>query len=286
MCFRFGTEHIIRETLGEEGTEWIYNKIDHDKVQSQGQCIGQERNHLNQDLKVKLRKNQVDFKQSDDIVETCFKQREAEREENDGDLESKAKKAKLADVVIPDEIKAKKIDWKDKLYLAPLTTVGNLPFRRICKEFGADITCGEMAMGLPILQGHQPEWALLQRHSSEDVFGIQICGSNPNQMTRVASLVEAHVDCDFVDLNLGCPIDLVYQKGMGSGLMARKKPLEVMIRAMTQVLTRPLTVKMRTGIYMDKKIAHNLIPMVREWGADMVTLHGRSREQRYTRLVS
>ena len=66
---------------------------------------------------------------------------------------------------------------------------------------------------------------------------------------------------------------------MGSGLMVRKKPLEVMIKSMTEVMTRPLTVKIRTGIYMDKKIAHNLAPNLRNWGADLVTIHGRSREQ-------
>jgi len=100
-------------------------------------------------------------------------------------------------------------------------------------------------------------------------------------MTRVARLIESEgLDCDFVDINLGCPIDLVYKKGMGSGLMPRKKPLEVAVRAMAKVLNRPLTVKMRTGVYMDKPFAHELIPQVREWGADLVTLHGRSREQR------
>ena len=59
--------------------------------------------------------------------------------------------------------------------------------------------------------------------------------------------------------------DLVYKRGMGSGLMDRKKPLEVMIRSMTEIMSRPLTVKIRTGIYMDKRIAHNLAPNLRDW---------------------
>ena len=58
-------------------------------------------------------------------------------------------------------------------------------------------------------------------------------------MGRVAQLVEdGHIDVDFVDINLGCPIDMVYKRGMGSGLMGRKKPLEVMVKSMTQILNR------------------------------------------------
>ena len=102
----------------------------------------------------------------------------------------------------------------------------------------------------------------MQRHASEDLFGIQLCGCQPHQFGRVSQLVEdGHIDVDFVDINLGCPIDLVYKRGMGSGLMVRKKPLEVMIKSITEIMHRPLTVKIRTGIYMDKNIAHDLAPV-------------------------
>jgi tRNA-dihydrouridine synthase 3 len=282
---------------------------------------------LNKELQIELRKKEYNFKYADKIVDDNFKARQDRKEteinleetENSnvanegvikngntvkgevaGDIRNGTESKRLkvdcdlgvgSPIVDDPELPLvrKKIDWKNKLYLAPLTTVGNLPFRRVCKKFGADITCGEMAMSLQILQGHQPEWALVQRHDSEDIFGIQLCGPSPQQMGRVAQLIDdGKINCDFVDINLGCPIDLVYSRGMGSGLMARKKPLEVMVRSMSSILARnsqtPLTIKMRTGVYSDKHLAHNLAPMaVKSWGASMISIHGRSREQRYTR---
>nr|XP_013817183.1 PREDICTED: tRNA-dihydrouridine(47) synthase [NAD(P)(+)]-like [Apteryx mantelli mantelli] len=179
----------------------------------------------------------------------------------------------------------KKLEIQGKLYLAPLTTCGNLPFRRICKRFGADVTCGEMAVCTNLLQGQSSEWALLKRHHTEDIFGVQLEGAFPDTMTKCAELLNKTIEVDFVDINVGCPIDLIYKKGGGCALMTRSNKFEQIVRGMNLVLDVPLTVKIRTGVQEKINVAHKIIPKIREWGASMVTLHGRSREQRYTKVA-
>lgn len=189
------------------------------------------------------------------------------------------------DVVRLRPCEKKRLDISGKLYLAPLTTCGNLPFRRICKRFGADVTCGEMAMCTNLLQGQMSEWALLKRHPCEDIFGVQLEGAFPDTMTKCAELLNRTIDVDFVDINVGCPIDLVYKKGGGCALMNRSAKFQQIVRGMNEVLDVPLTVKMRVGVQERVSLAHRLLPELRDWGVALVTLHGRSREQRYTRLA-
>ncbi|KAH8305536.1 hypothetical protein KR018_008910, partial [Drosophila ironensis] len=254
-------------------------------------------NGISSELQVRLRKHDYDFKRSKELIKQAEKLRDERKERLQAEKtkpeesENGAAVAEQPTGCAVDDSPAGRdadrkpaVDFREKLVLSPLTTVGNLPFRRICKEFGADITCGEMACALPLVKGLGQEWALTKRHQSEDVFGVQLCGNNPNIISQAAQLVEETAQVDYIDLNIGCPIDLIYQQGGGSALMRRTNILELTVRSCSALSERlPFTVKMRTGIYADKSVAHELLPLVEEWGAAAVTLHGRSREQRYTK---
>ncbi|TKY75450.1 tRNA-dihydrouridine(47) synthase of NAD(P)(+) [Spatholobus suberectus] len=125
-----------------------------------------------------------------------------------------------------------------------------------------------MAMCTNLLQGQASEWALLRRHSSEDLFGVQICGAYPDTVARTVELIEQECTIDFIDINMGCPIDIVVNKGAGSAL-----------------LTKPMRMKVRTAYFEGKNRIDSLIADIGSWGASAVTIHGRSRQQRYIKLA-
>jgi tRNA-dihydrouridine synthase 3 len=202
--------------------------------------------------------------------------------------------------------------------LAPLTTQGNLPFRRLCVELGAQFTYSEMALSLPLIQGSKSEWALMKAHawetmppavnprqdiiksydSSRDLkFGAQIAASKPWQALKATEALTAlcpHLRV--IDLNCGCPIDLVYRDGAGSALLDHPSRLEKILRGMNAVSEEiPITVKIRMGTKDGSPTALKLVERLLLGGVEAreigqgppgvgaITLHGRSRQQRYSR---
>ncbi len=202
--------------------------------------------------------------------------------------------------------------------LAPLTTQGNLPFRRLCVGLGAQVTYSEMAMSVPLIQGQKSEWALMRAHESEALppayhpsssvvkdydnakdfkFGAQIAANKPWQAlkaTEILSQLCPHLRV--LDLNCGCPIDLIYKAGAGSALLDSQGKLEKIVRGMNAVSGEiPITVKIRMGTKDSKPNALKLLDRLAYGGeearskgngpsgAAAITLHGRSRQQRYTK---
>ncbi|XP_014256846.1 tRNA-dihydrouridine(47) synthase [NAD(P)(+)]-like isoform X2 [Cimex lectularius] len=270
---RFGSSHLTEDGIN------IKDEILYQKSQDDGSW--KTLNSMSNDLKMVLRKKKYDFSKSASVVKEVDRilgrgQGMDANGENLGPVDD-------TDVIKLRPEEKKQIDWRDKLYLSPLTTLGNLPFRRICKEYGADVTCGEMALASELLQGSPQEWALVKRHPSEDLFGVQIAGTNMPILTRCAQLVDENAKVDFVDINMGCPIDLIYRQGGGSAMLRSRSQVRSVVNGVSRVLSVPLTVKVRTGVTAKNFVSHKYMADMRQAGVSLVTVHGRSREQRFVR---
>jgi len=200
------------------------------------------------------------------------------------ELRNAAAAAAAADTARVRPCEKRRLQWRGELYLAPLTTTGNLPFRRLCAGFGSDIHCGEMGLAESFVGSSASEWSLVRRWEGERTFGTQVCGAKPDFLVPAAEVLAREVGAglDFVDVNCGCPIDLVYNKGAGSALLDHANKLGRIVRGMNAALGEiPLTIKLRTGTTA-KQTTHKIFARAQtEWGVGAMTLHGRSRKQRY-----
>jgi tRNA-dihydrouridine synthase 3 len=174
--------------------------------------------------------------------------------------------------------------FQDKVVLAPLTVGGNLPFRRLCSELGADVTVGEMAVVRKLLRGHAGEFALLKGHADERLFGVQIADKSPDCLAEGARLAESR-GARFVDINCGCPINLITGRGMGASLLRKPTRLGRLVAAVRKAVSIPVTVKLRTGWHENKVNVRDVARACEEGGADAIAVHGRTREQRYSKAA-
>ena len=167
------------------------------------------------------------------------------------------------------------------LVMAPMTKGGNLPYRRLCQAFGATVTMSEMAVVRSLQRRRRAEFALIQRAPDERCFGVQLAGRSPDELRWGADLVASR-GADFVDLNLGCPIDEFTRRGLGSALLRQPRRIERLVAAMKEGAgPLPVTVKIRLGWNEDERNAVDVARAAEAGGADALTVHGRTRSARY-----
>jgi tRNA-dihydrouridine synthase 3 len=165
--------------------------------------------------------------------------------------------------------------------MAPMTKGSNLPYRRLCVALGARVTVSEMAVARRLRQRRRGELALLRRFEGEPCFGVQLAGNAPDELAQVATLAEGR-GADFVDVNLGCPIDHFTRKGLGAALGRQPGRVRRIVEAMTKALDRaPVTVKIRLGWDADHLNYREVARAAVDGGAQAVFVHGRTREARY-----
>lgn len=161
-----------------------------------------------------------------------------------------------------------------------MTKGSNLPYRQLCAELGARILVSEMVVARRLKQRRRSEFALLRRAPDEPCFGIQLAGNKPDELAWAAALAEAR-GADFVDLNLGCPIDHFTRMGLGAALGRQVTRVRRIVEAMRAAVSVPVTVKIRLGWNASSLNYLDVARAVADGGAAALTVHGRTREARY-----
>ena len=169
-----------------------------------------------------------------------------------------------------------------RLIMAPMSRGTDLPFRRLATEWGAEVCVGEMAYAHKIVKRDRAESALLRRHPDEKIFGVQLAGKDPKLMAEAARIAEAQ-GADFVDVNLGCPIEEAVRRGFGAALLQRATRVAAIVSEMKAAVGIPVTIKLRLGWSSEKPTFLKIARAAQEAGVDAVALHPRSRAQRYRR---
>eukprot|EP00887_Chlorella_sp_A99_P001366 scaffold8.g1366.t1 len=169
---------------------------------------------------------------------------------------------------------------RGRLVLAPLTRGGHLPFRRLCADFGAEVTTSEMAFARQLLRGERKELAILRRAPNEACYGVQIA-TNAIDEGVAAGLRASEAGANFLDLNVGCPIHEASRRGLGAIMLRKPKKLARLVEGMAARLPIPLTVKIRIGENASKVNVHEVTGLLAAAGAAAVSIHGRTMESRY-----
>jgi nifR3 family TIM-barrel protein len=167
------------------------------------------------------------------------------------------------------------------LSLAPMAGNTNLAYRRLCRRFGAELTTTEMASSLALKYGDEKSLTLLERGDDETPVAAQVFGADPEILRLAAAEIEKR-GFHILDLNIGCPVPKITGCGGGSALLREPDLAARCIEAMIAGTSLPVTVKIRAGWSDDDKNAAAFAKKMEEAGAQTITVHGRTREQRYT----
>lgn len=181
-------------------------------------------------------------------------------------------------------MKIKDIEFENNIFLAPMAGIADRAFRELCINFGAGYTVTEMVSSKGLTMGDKKSSELLTLGEIENPAGAQIFGDDPQIMA------EAAVKClDFhpqiIDINMGCPAPKIAMNGGGASLMKSPKLAGEIVKAVSEAVSVPVTVKIRKGWDDESVTAVELAQIAEQNGASAITVHGRTRMQMYSGKV-
>ncbi len=171
-------------------------------------------------------------------------------------------------------------ELNNPLFLGPMAGVTDWAFRNVCVELGADVTITEMVSSRALVYQDKKSQALLKK--SDGVCGAQIFGNDPDIMAKAACLALEHSKCDFLDINMGCPMPKIAISGDGCGLMRTPELASDIVKAIVRAVDVPVTVKCRLGWDKGSINVLDFTARMEDAGASMLAVHGRTRSMLYS----
>jgi len=173
------------------------------------------------------------------------------------------------------------VEIDNPFVLAPMAGVTDLPFRKLCKEQGAGLICMEMVSAKAISFHNKNTEALMEIDKCEKPVSMQLFGSEPELMARVAAEIEER-PFDILDINMGCPVPKVVNNGEGSALLKSPELIVKIVKSVSSAIKKPLTVKVRIGFENEPVDIVDIAKRVEDAGAAAIAVHGRTRQQYYS----
>lgn len=181
-------------------------------------------------------------------------------------------------------MKIKDIEFENNIFLAPMAGIADRAFRELCINYGAGYTVTEMVSSKGLTMGDKKSKELLTLGEIENPAGAQIFGDDPEIMAQAAKkCLEFHPD--IIDINMGCPAPKIAMNGGGASLMKNPKLAGEIVKAVSEAVDIPVTVKMRKGWDDESITAVELAQIAEKNGASAITVHGRTRQQMYSGKV-
>ena len=174
-----------------------------------------------------------------------------------------------------------KLEVNNPLVLGPMAGVTDWAFRTVCAELGADITVTEMVSSRALVYKDKKSAALLRKNKGS-ICGAQIFGNDPEIMSQAAQLALDISGCDFIDINMGCPMPKIANSGDGCGLMRTPELAEQIVAAVVKAVDIPVTVKCRLGWDKGSINVLDFSKRMEGAGASVLTVHGRTRSMLYS----
>ena len=173
------------------------------------------------------------------------------------------------------------LEVNNPLVLGPMAGVTDWAFRTVCAEMGADITVTEMVSSRALVYKDKKSAALLRKNEGS-ICGAQIFGNDPEIMAQGAQLALEISGCDFIDINMGCPMPKIAGNGDGCGLMRTPELAGKIVASVVKAVDVPVTVKCRLGWDKGSINVLEFARIMEDNGTAMLTVHGRTRSMLYS----